>query len=111
LEPLTALLAGDVAVHGDGGGKAPVAGRPLVGPRTVARFLLGLWRRPPAGTRVSLAEVNGGPGLLIWVGETLTAVFAPEMSGGKIAGLYNVLNPDKLTYIDRQLRDTPYSDG
>lgn len=106
LEPLTELLAADVTVHGDGGGKVPVAGHPLVGPLTVARFLLGLWRKAPAGTRISLAEVNGAPAMLIWIGETLNAVFELEMSDRKIAGLYNVLNPDKLTYITRQLRST-----
>lgn len=104
LEPLTALLAADAVVRGDGGGKVPAATRPILGSLNVARFLLGLSRRPPEGTGISMAEVNGEPGLLIWLGETLYAVFVPEMSGGQIAGLYNVLNPDKLAYIARQLR-------
>lgn len=60
---LERLLAEDVAFYGDGGGKAPTIGRPVLGTVNVARFLVGLSRvAARVGGRVERVQVNGQPG-------------------------------------------------
>ncbi|HEY0637514.1 MAG TPA: nuclear transport factor 2 family protein, partial [Pseudonocardiaceae bacterium] len=114
LDAVVALLHPDVVMVGDGGGKAPAAGRPLRGPREVANFLLGLSRI--YGIDAGLFEpvlVNGELGTL--VRDTVTAdgrkipltVSVAAIRDGRIWGLYNVANPDKLT----RLPETPATSG
>ena len=70
LAALLELLAPDVTMVGDGGGKAWAAARPFHGPQQVARFMLGLARRgPKMGARVELAWVNGQPGAVTYDAE------------------------------------------
>jgi RNA polymerase sigma-70 factor (ECF subfamily) len=102
LGQLEALLADDVVLTGDGGGKVPALARPLRGRSRVARALIN-WIR--LGTRVPGAsirpvEVNGTPGALLLDGEArVIAVWALEVSGGQIAALKSVVNPDKLGHL------------
>jgi RNA polymerase sigma-70 factor (ECF subfamily) len=103
LAALTDLLAADVVVHGDGGGKVPAIARPLAGREPVMKFLIGIARKALAGVTITMAEVNGGQAMLIWMEAQLYAVFALEFDGDRISRFYNVLNPDKLAYIARQL--------
>lgn len=49
------------------------------------------------------AMVNGTPGILVWNKETLLAIIACEMTEKHIISLYQVINPDKLAYIQRQI--------
>ena len=61
---LEALLASDVSLHGDGGGKAPALAKPLSGRSRVAKAL-GAWKRlaeRAGGLTLRRAELNGGPG-------------------------------------------------
>ena len=58
LEALEALLAQDVELHGDGGGKAPALARPLHGRNRVARTLLA-WGRAGARARSDRAPGRG----------------------------------------------------
>ncbi|HEY6406655.1 MAG TPA: RNA polymerase sigma-70 factor [Ktedonobacteraceae bacterium] len=96
-------LAEDVTLYGDGGGKATVVSQPLHGEEVVARFFSIISRKAPADTRVALSEANGMPALLGWEGETLTTVFLFAISDGHLAEIYAQRNPDKLTYLQRQL--------
>jgi RNA polymerase sigma-70 factor (TIGR02957 family) len=102
LEALEALLAHDVVLHGDGGGKAPALARPLHGRARVARTLLA-WRR--AGVRfggVSLrpVEVNGQPGAMTFDPQgRLINVFALDVAEGQIQAVRSVVNPDKLRHL------------
>ena len=93
------LLAEDVTHWSDGGGKVFAATKPLVGREAVLRFYNGLWRTKPADLRTELAEVNGEPAILFWVGTGLMAVFAFEVVAGKITAVRSILNPDKLRRI------------
>lgn len=101
LAGLERLLAEDVKFHGDGGGKAPAVARPVSGRVKVARFLLGLMRRADKdGASVLPAVVNGGPGLTVSGPDgALFSVLALHITDGMVAGLYNVLNPDKLQHL------------
>jgi RNA polymerase sigma-70 factor (ECF subfamily) len=102
LAGLEALLADDVQLTGDGGGKVPALARPLRGRSRVARTLM-TWIRLGAripGAAISPVEVNGAPGALLLDGEArVIAVWALEVSGGQIAAIKSVVNPDKLGHL------------
>jgi RNA polymerase sigma-70 factor (TIGR02957 family) len=101
LEGLEALLAEDVVLHGDGGGKAPAIARPLFGRRRVARALTG-WTKLSRRFGVTLrrVEVNGQPGAMLLDPEgKLVGVMALDVAEGRIQGLNSVVNPDKLLHL------------
>jgi RNA polymerase sigma-70 factor, ECF subfamily len=100
LHGLTRLLASDVRVVTDGGGKAAAALNVLDGADRAARFFIGATRK---GWRedftVRLATINGLPGVIVDGpdGPVQTAAF--EIEGAVIRALYVVRNPDKLRHV------------
>jgi RNA polymerase sigma-70 factor (TIGR02957 family) len=102
LAGLEALLAHDVQLTGDGGGKAPALARALRGRSRVARTRINYFRlgaRLP-GVSFRLVEVNGGPGALYFdAQQRLIAVMALDISGGQITSISAIVNPDKLTHL------------
>jgi RNA polymerase sigma-70 factor (TIGR02957 family) len=101
LEGLEQLLAHDVVLHGDGGGKAPALARAIHGRARVARTLMA-WLR--AGARVGLTsrpeEVNGQPGALFFDREgRLISVMILDVAEGQIQGVSSIVNPDKLRHL------------
>src|SRR5271169_778897 len=101
LAALLELLAPDVVMVGDGGGKALAAARPFHGPLRVARFMLGLARwGPKMGASVELTWVNGQPGAITHDGEgRIINVFALDIADGKVQAIRSVINPDKLHHL------------
>jgi hypothetical protein len=88
-------------VHGDGGGKTQVIGKPLHGREQVARLLAGVFRRGRyLGTSLRLAWVNGQPGAVGYdaAGRVL-AVFELDLAGGVVQAIHAVVNPDKLGHL------------
>ena len=104
VQALTELLARDVVVWADGGGKVSAARRPVYGQEKVIRFVQGLQRKALADLTVSVETINGGSALLFWTGGTLFLVGGFRIADGQIHGIYAILNPDKLAYLQRQLR-------
>jgi RNA polymerase sigma-70 factor (TIGR02957 family) len=101
LSSLEALLAHDVVLQGDGGGKAPAMARALRGRSRVARTLLA-WTRLARRTGVTIrpAEVNAHPGALVLDPEgKVLGVWALEIGGGQIRGVSSIVNPDKLRHL------------
>jgi len=101
LAGLEELLAHDVVLHGDGGGKAPALARALHGRARVARTVLA-WMGVAARAGVSLrrTEINGQPGALILDrDERVAAVWALDVAEGQIQAMRSVVNPDKLRHI------------
>jgi len=102
LSGLEALLAHDVALTGDGGGKVPALARSLRGRTRVAHTLTN-WARLGArlpGVSVRPVEVNGGPGALyLDAQQRLIAVVALEIADGQITSISAIVNPDKLTHL------------
>ncbi|HVW87116.1 MAG TPA: sigma factor-like helix-turn-helix DNA-binding protein, partial [Bryobacteraceae bacterium] len=102
LDGLTRLLASDVRVVTDGGGKAAAALNVLHGADRAARFLIGATRK---GWRedftLRFAAINGLPGVIVDGpdGPVQTAAF--EIEGAVIRTLYVVRNPDKLRHVGR----------
>jgi RNA polymerase sigma-70 factor (TIGR02957 family) len=102
LSGLESLLAHDVELTGDGGGKVPALARTLRGRDRVARTLISWFRLAARAPGVSLrpVEVNGGPGALyLDAQQRLVAVVALEIAGGQITGISAIVNPDKLTHL------------
>ncbi len=95
------LLAEDVTLWADGGGKVKgAATRPIVGREAVARFSLGATRRfLPEGSRVELAEVNRQPALIIRSGDRAYLVLTIEVEAQGICTVRIVANPEKLAHV------------
>jgi RNA polymerase sigma-70 factor (TIGR02957 family) len=102
LAGLEALLAHDVALTGDGGGKVPALARSIHGREHVARTLLAWFRlgaRLPGGS-VRQTEINCQPGAIIRDGqEHLIGVLALEVDGAAITSVSSIVNPDKLMHL------------
>jgi RNA polymerase sigma-70 factor (ECF subfamily) len=98
---LVRLLAADVTVYGDGGGKAPAVKVPLVGGARVAKALITWGRKArERGVTHHLTHVNGDPGIVVYDadGQALW-VAALEIVDGVVIAVRSVLNPDKLTHV------------
>lgn len=105
---LSALLAADVGVWSDGGGKVAAARHPLLGHDRVLHFLLALHRSAGATTEMSdvllrIEDVNSEPALVIRVGDRLESIFVFSIDGDTVSAIRIVRNPDKLARIYRQL--------
>jgi RNA polymerase sigma-70 factor (ECF subfamily) len=105
---LTALLAKDVGMWSDGGGKASAARRPLIGRDEVLNFLIGLHRTAQtaglaADASLRIEDINAELALVIRVGQRLESIFVLSIDDDVISGIRVVRNPDKLARIDRQL--------
>jgi RNA polymerase sigma-70 factor, ECF subfamily len=101
LDALVEMLAADVVVYGDGGGKVPSWPRPIVGRDRVSRLFAGLGRQM-AGLGITLQphEVNGQPGALVLdAEERITNVFSLDIADGAVQTIRSVINPDKLAHL------------
>jgi RNA polymerase sigma-70 factor (TIGR02957 family) len=99
---LESLLAEDVVLHGDGGGKAPALARPLHGAARVARTFTA-WVKAAAKfgvTDVRVVEVNHQSGLMMLGDDgSVLSVMAFDINEGRIQGINSVVNPDKLRHL------------
>jgi RNA polymerase sigma-70 factor (ECF subfamily) len=98
---LVELLAADVVVYGDGGGKAPQWATAITGADRVARLFAGLGRQMAEyDLRLEFAHLNGQPGAIVrdHVGE-VTNVFVLDILDGVVQTVRSVINPDKLRHL------------
>jgi RNA polymerase sigma-70 factor, ECF subfamily len=98
-EPIMSLLADEVRVTTDGGGKVSSFRKVLQGADRVARFYAGLSRKFAGRSVYRLADINGAPGLLRYLDGKLESAQAFVMHGTQIGEIYIVRNPDKLKGI------------
>jgi RNA polymerase sigma-70 factor (ECF subfamily) len=100
---LIKLLAEDVVVHGDGGGKVPQWSAPIVGVEHVARLFANLGAQVRRiGASFELHRVNGQPGVLFRGPHGgVMAVMSFEVLDGRIAMIRSIVNPDKLGHLGR----------
>jgi RNA polymerase sigma-70 factor (TIGR02957 family) len=101
VDGLRELLAADVQMAGDGGGRAPQLAKAVSGAGNVARLLGSVF---PRMFRIDVAveprEVNGGPGAILRDrdGGVLTAL-ALDVRDGQVGAIRFVINPDKLSHL------------
>jgi RNA polymerase sigma-70 factor (ECF subfamily) len=101
MDALLAMLAPDVVLHGDGGGKAQAIGRPVAGRDRVMLLLVGLFRRGrPLGVSLRLAWVNGQPGAVLHDPQgRVISVMELAVAEGVVQAIHAVINPDKLGHL------------
>lgn len=101
LNGLMELLATDVTIMGDGGGKAPAIRQPLQGRQHVAQFLVALAREfRTVDVRLRLAEINGQPGAITSDKDgNIINVFSLDITDGRVQTIRAILNPDKLRHL------------
>ncbi len=102
VDPLLELLAADVTLWSDGGGRVLAARNPIVGADKVARFLVGVRDMQPPGQTYEMREVNGEVGFVGYVAGRPRFTTTFDVREGRIHGIYIVLNPDKLSAIPQQ---------
>lgn len=97
LQALMDVLAPGAVLLSDGGGKVSAARRPVIGADHIARFLLGIAKKPIPDMRVETASLNGMPAILIYSGDVVDLAVLVESDNDHVTGLYLVRNPDKLS--------------
>lgn len=100
---LRALLAEGVSLHADGGGKINSVLNPILGVEKIARFFSGIFRKATRAEETATTYrpilVNGMPGYVsLERGHTLQ-VTALEIRDERVAAIYIIRNPDKLTHV------------
>jgi len=98
-EAIKDLLADNVQLVGDGGGKVPSFMKILRGAHRIANLYWALWKKNPGRVVYRMAQLNGEPGLLRYVDGRLESAQAFVTDGERIVAIYAVRNPDKLTGI------------
>ena len=100
LQTLITLLADDVVLYSDGGGKVAAARRPIEGADSVSRLLLGVLKKAPLELEFKVASVNGRPGVIAGIADWTESVMTADVVDGKVQNLYVIRNPDKLANVD-----------
>ena len=98
------LLHEDAVLIGDGGGKVPSFGKPLVGGQRIAQLFYATSRRFGGAVRVEPVVLNGQAGLLRFIGGALESAQWYETDGSRILRIHVQRNPDKLARIDADWR-------
>jgi RNA polymerase sigma-70 factor, ECF subfamily len=101
VQALVQILASDVVLYSDGGGKRIAALNPIFGREKVLRFLDGVSRKNAgfATLEVRAATVNGLPGFVLRGEDGAIDTVAFESRDGRITAIYITRNPDKLRHV------------
>jgi RNA polymerase sigma-70 factor (ECF subfamily) len=97
---LSSLLASDVAIHSDGGGKVIAFRNVVRGIHKALRLFAGLRRKHRyAPVLLQTAIIDGLPGYVSIDRGAVLQTTALEVRDGRIAAIYIVRNPDKLRHL------------
>ncbi|MDQ3932577.1 MAG: RNA polymerase sigma-70 factor [Actinomycetota bacterium] len=112
LEALMRVLAPEITLVADGGGRALAPRRPVRGAEKVTRFLLAIateertarflrsvGAEPSLDVRVHLAQVNGGPGVVVAAGGRPISALVLDVADGLVQTIHLVANPEKLAGV------------
>lgn len=104
VDRLLELLAPDVEVWTDGGGKVSFAAqRPVRGAKNAAWGAMEIFRRLPDAA-ANVAVVNGHPGFVVTSSGAIDSVACLEVTNGRITAVRVIRNPDKLRHLSRRSR-------
>lgn len=108
LAALTSMLADDVVIRSDGGGKVVAFRNPIRGIDRVLRLYAGLKKKfagqPPVQVVRSIT-IDGLPGYIGYDRGDILQTTALEIRDGRIAAIYIVRNPDKLRHVAALIGD------
>jgi RNA polymerase sigma-70 factor, ECF subfamily len=101
IDALVEMLAADVVVYGDGGGKAPSWPKPIYGRERVARLIAGgVMQAKKLGASLRAVHVNGQPGVMFLDDEgRIAVVMSVDVADGLVQTIRSVVNPDKLSHL------------
>ena len=100
LQTLMGMLANDVRLTTDGGGRVPSALNVIEGADRTARFIVGAVSKGlPEGSIIRVAEINGLPGLIVYRPDGSVQSVAFEIAHNRVHSIYAVSNPDKLSHL------------
>lgn len=102
IDGLMNVLAEDIVMVSDGGGKKSAALRPIVGADKSIRFLLGTLKKIARFSNTfefRFARLNGQPGIINYIDGEVDNAMIFDMVDGKIQRIYTVRNPDKLKHL------------
>lgn len=101
LDGLTQLLASDVTMWADGGGKVRgAATRSLHGPQAVARFMIASLRFIQGVFTTEITEVNGESAILLRVDGHPFVVVSVTIAQQHIVEIRVIGNPEKLRHLE-----------
>ena len=98
-DAIKALLADDVELVGDGGGKATAFSVVMHGADRIANIFFASALRFGDHLAYRMAMINGEPGLLRYIDGKVESATCCVTDGERIVGIYSVRNPDKLAHI------------
>jgi RNA polymerase sigma-70 factor (ECF subfamily) len=101
MKALGAMLAADVSIHADGGGKRSASMQPILGFDAVMKLHehLATLFRENASKLVRAGLINGLPGFITLEADGEFQATALGIEDGKVAAIYIVRNPDKLRHL------------
>lgn len=95
------ILANDVVLRTDGGGKIRAALKPVRGVDHVTRFLLGVMKKFPPTKPPEVVRINGEPGI-VFDNQGTTSALTLSVDGDAITAIWLIGNPEKMTHaLDR----------
>ena len=101
VDGLVRVLADDVVVYGDGGGKVPQWATPIVGVERVARLFASLGRQMgEVGAGLERRTINGQPAAVVRDPEgAVVCVWVLDVDAGHVGVVRSVINPEKLGHL------------
>ncbi|WP_028401964.1 sigma-70 family RNA polymerase sigma factor [Ectobacillus panaciterrae] len=96
-------LRADAVFKSDGGGKVTTALKPIYTAERIVRLFLGVITKLPEGFSFKFRTVNGGPGIVVYIGEQAAYVLSFEFKESRIASIYMMANPEKLVHLNRSV--------
>jgi RNA polymerase sigma-70 factor, ECF subfamily len=99
MKALSMMLATDVSVHADGGGKRPAAMEPILGFDAVMKLFERFATLLRETKFVRAAFINGLPGFVTLEADGELQTTALDIKDGKITAIYVMRNPDKLRHL------------
>jgi RNA polymerase sigma-70 factor, ECF subfamily len=99
IKALGTMLAADVSIHADGGGKRPAATQPILGVDAVMKLYQHLSPLFLKTQFVRAAFINGLPGFVTLEADGELQTTALEIEDGKVTAIYVMRNPDKLRHL------------
>ncbi|MBM7567857.1 RNA polymerase sigma-70 factor [Paenibacillus sacheonensis] len=104
MEGLFAMLADDIVLYNDGGGKVFAAVKPIVSSRRALAFIQGILSKDNGLGRMRMVKINGQLGVVLSSpSESYPTIVSLELRDGRVQRIYILRNPDKMQHLNLSL--------